>query len=38
MRLLEAIEKRAAARGMKEFKDCKGNVRSLEGLVDAGDA
>jgi anaerobic selenocysteine-containing dehydrogenase len=34
VRLLEAVEKRAAARGMKEFKDFKGNVRSLVGLVD----
>jgi len=34
VRLLEAVEKRAAARGMKEFKDFKGNVRSLTGLVD----
>jgi DMSO reductase family type II enzyme molybdopterin subunit len=34
VRLLEAIEVRAAARGMKEFKDAKGNVRGLTGLVD----
>jgi anaerobic selenocysteine-containing dehydrogenase len=33
LRLLEKIEERAAARGLKEYKDRKGNVRSLEGLV-----
>jgi len=33
VRLVEAIERRAAARGMTEFKDCKGTVRSLTGLV-----
>ncbi|MBW2240584.1 MAG: molybdopterin-dependent oxidoreductase [Deltaproteobacteria bacterium] len=32
--LLEKIEERAKARGMKEFKDLSGNPRSLEGLVD----
>jgi len=34
VRLLEAVEKRAAARGMTDFKDVKGNVRSLTGMVD----
>ena len=33
VRLVEAIERRAAARGMKEFKDSKGQVRTLQGLV-----
>jgi len=33
LRLLEKIEQRAKARGMKEFKDGKGNVRSLENLM-----
>jgi nitrate reductase alpha subunit len=33
LRLLEKIEERAAARGLKEYKDRKGNLRSLEGLV-----
>ncbi len=33
VRLLEKIEQRAAARGLKEYKDRKGNVRSLENLV-----
>jgi len=33
IRLVEAIEQRAAARGMREFRDRSGNVRSLEGLV-----
>jgi anaerobic selenocysteine-containing dehydrogenase len=32
-RFLAAIEERAARRGMREFKDHKGNVRSLERLV-----
>jgi anaerobic selenocysteine-containing dehydrogenase len=32
--LLEALEKRAAARGMKEFTDRGGTTRSLQGLVD----
>jgi nitrate reductase alpha subunit len=32
-RLMEAIEQRAKARGMKEFIDRKGNARSLENLV-----
>jgi anaerobic selenocysteine-containing dehydrogenase len=32
-RMMEAIEQRAKARGMKEFTDRKGNPRSLEGLV-----
>jgi DMSO reductase family type II enzyme molybdopterin subunit len=34
MRMLEAIERRAAARGMKEFRDFSGTVRPLEGLLD----
>lgn len=34
VRLLERIEARAAARGMSEFRDAKGTVRSLTGLVD----
>jgi DMSO reductase family type II enzyme molybdopterin subunit len=34
VRLLEAVEKRAAARGLTEFEDARGNVRSLTGLVD----
>ncbi|MCC6640692.1 MAG: molybdopterin-dependent oxidoreductase [Deltaproteobacteria bacterium] len=33
VRIVEAIERRAAARGMKEFKDSKGVVRPLHGLV-----
>jgi anaerobic selenocysteine-containing dehydrogenase len=33
VRLVEKIEERAAARGMKEFRDCKGNLRSLENLA-----
>ena len=33
LRLLEKIEQRAAARGLKDYKDRKGNVRSLEGLT-----
>ena len=33
LRLIEKIEERAAARGMKEFKDRKGNIRSLENLI-----
>jgi DMSO reductase family type II enzyme molybdopterin subunit len=33
-RVLEKIEERARARGIEEFKDCQGNVRSLVGLVD----
>ncbi|MEE8385074.1 MAG: molybdopterin-dependent oxidoreductase, partial [Dehalococcoidia bacterium] len=33
MRLIEAIERRAAARGLKDFKDYKGNTHSLEDLV-----
>jgi DMSO reductase family type II enzyme molybdopterin subunit len=33
MRLLEAIERRAAARGMTEFRDSIGTVRPLEGLL-----
>jgi len=33
VRLLGAIEERAAARGLKEFTDRKGNVRNLEDLV-----
>ena len=32
-RIVEKIEERAAARGMKEFTDLRGNQRSLEGLV-----
>jgi DMSO reductase family type II enzyme molybdopterin subunit len=34
IRLVEKIELRAKERGIKEFKDRKGNVRSLENLVD----
>jgi anaerobic selenocysteine-containing dehydrogenase len=34
MRMLEAIERRAAARGMKEFRDYNGTVHPLEGLPD----
>ena len=34
IRLLEKIEEQAKKRGMKEFKDTYGNMRSLEGLVD----
>jgi anaerobic selenocysteine-containing dehydrogenase len=34
MRLLEAIERRAAARGLKEFTDYRGISHTLEGLVD----
>ena len=33
IRIVEKIEERAAARGMKEFTDLSGNVRSLEGLA-----
>jgi DMSO reductase family type II enzyme molybdopterin subunit len=33
VRLLEKIEERAAARGLESFRDRKGNVRSLRGLV-----
>ncbi len=33
LRLIEKIEQRAKARGLREFKDGKGNVRSLENLV-----
>ncbi len=33
IRILEKIEERAAERGMKEFTDRAGNVRSLEGLA-----
>ncbi len=33
IRIVEKIEERAAARGMKEFTDLRGNTRSLEGLV-----
>jgi anaerobic selenocysteine-containing dehydrogenase len=33
VRMLEKIEERAAARGMKEFTDRSGTTRSLEGLV-----
>ena len=33
IRLVEKIEQRAKARGMKEFTDRKGNVRSFENLV-----
>jgi len=33
MRLLEALERRAAARGVKEFKDYKGYTHSLEDLA-----
>jgi DMSO reductase family type II enzyme molybdopterin subunit len=33
-RLLEKIEERAAERGLSEFKDYEGNVRSLVGLSD----
>jgi anaerobic selenocysteine-containing dehydrogenase len=32
IRLLEAIERRAAARGMKEFRDSRGIVHNLEGI------
>ncbi len=35
LRLLEALEERAAARGMAEFSDAKGRKRSLRGLVAA---
>jgi DMSO reductase family type II enzyme molybdopterin subunit len=34
VRLVEKIEQQAAKRGLKEFKDARGNVRSLENLVD----
>jgi anaerobic selenocysteine-containing dehydrogenase len=34
IRQLEAIERRAAARGMSEFTDLTGKKRSLKGLVD----
>jgi len=34
IRQLEAIERRAAARGMSEFTDLTGKKRSLQGLVD----
>jgi DMSO reductase family type II enzyme molybdopterin subunit len=34
IRLVEKIEQQAAKRGLKEFKDAKGNVRSLEGISD----
>jgi anaerobic selenocysteine-containing dehydrogenase len=34
MRLIEKIDELAAKRGLKEFKDWKGNVRSLENLLD----
>ena len=33
LRMLEKIEERAKARGLREFKDVKGVVRSLEGIV-----
>ena len=33
IRILEKIEERAAARGLKEFTDLSGNLRSLEGLA-----
>jgi DMSO reductase family type II enzyme molybdopterin subunit len=33
IRLVEKLEERARARGLREFKDRKGNVRSLEGMV-----
>jgi anaerobic selenocysteine-containing dehydrogenase len=33
LRQLAALERRAKARGLKEFKDRKGNLRSLENLV-----
>jgi len=33
IRIVEKIEERAKARGMKEFKDAAGNVKSLENLV-----
>jgi DMSO reductase family type II enzyme molybdopterin subunit len=33
IRQLAALERRARARGLREFKDRKGNVRSLENLV-----
>jgi anaerobic selenocysteine-containing dehydrogenase len=32
-RVIEKIEQRAKKRGLREFKDCKGNVRSLENLT-----
>jgi DMSO reductase family type II enzyme molybdopterin subunit len=34
VRMLEKLEERAAARGLKGYKDFLGNPRSLEGLVD----
>jgi len=34
VRLLEAVERRAAARGLSEFKDWMGTTHSLQGLVD----
>ncbi len=34
IRILEKIQERAAARGMKDFTDRSGNVRSLERLVE----
>ena len=38
LRILEAIERRAAERGMTEFKDWRGMEHPLTGLVDTGDA
>ncbi len=35
MRLVEKIEERAAERGIKDFVDCTGERRSLEGLIAA---
>jgi len=34
IRLVEKIDERAAARGLKEYPDSKGTMRSLEGLAD----
>jgi len=33
LRLVEKLEERAKARGMKEYTDVRGNVRSFEGLM-----
>jgi DMSO reductase family type II enzyme molybdopterin subunit len=33
LRLVEKIEQQASKRGLKSFKDCRGNTRNLEGLT-----
>jgi DMSO reductase family type II enzyme molybdopterin subunit len=33
LRIIEKLEERAAIRGLKEYKDCRGNTRSFEGIV-----